>query len=323
MSVATANGEADTMPDRRKLARRRAPVHGDIEGFTRDQVELVKRTIAQGATDDELKMFLYHARRTGLDPFARQIYFIRRWDTQQQKNIGAIQTGIDGMRLIASRTGRYRPDDETPRYIYDANGVLEAATVRVYVFHSETKTWYPVPAEARFEEYSQRTRDNKLFPNWQRMGHLMLAKCAEALALRKAFPADLSGIYSEEEVAVIGEPEPRELPRSEAQSEIPAPPPHPEHAQPHPTEPAASATSGAGSTKDQQLAIHRLAKGKHKLTDEQLDAWLKTAAGVESTTALTFQQASELIGMLQGTPTEGILRRLAPQATPEQTSLVR
>lgn len=166
--------------------------------WTPDQIDLIKRTIAVGSTDDELKLFLYQAKRTGLDPLSRQIHFVKR------KDKGTIQTAIDGYRLIADRTGKYAGNDD---YKFDEGlsifehdktkrGNPVTATATVYKIVDSERCAFT--ATARWEEYCP--ADEKSQFMWKKMRYLMLGKCAEALALRKAFPAELSGLYTDEEM---------------------------------------------------------------------------------------------------------------------------
>lgn len=174
--------------------------------FTNEKIELIKQTVAKGATDDELAMFLHVCQRTGLDPFMRQIHAIKRWNSAEKKMTMAIQTAIDGYRLIADRTGNYMPDDSEPIYSYDGEGGLEKCTVFVQKYHEKSKVWKRVPGTAHYSEYVQRKRPEanqelgEPTQFWKDKPHIMLSKCAEALALRKAFPAELSGIYTHEEM---------------------------------------------------------------------------------------------------------------------------
>lgn len=153
--------------------------------FSREKIDLIKRTIAADASDDELQLFLYTAKRTGLDPLARQIYAIKRGGKM------TIQTGIDGYRVIADRTGKlagisdYEFDSEEGKFPKKAT-----VTVKKVVNGAIAE----FTATARWGEY------NAGGSMWAKMPYLMLGKCAEALALRKAFPADLSGIYTTEEM---------------------------------------------------------------------------------------------------------------------------
>lgn len=168
--------------------------------FKPEQVQLIKRQIAKGVTDDELKLFLYQCARTGLDPFSRQIYALERREKDGDRWVSkmSIQTGIDGLRLIADRTGRYAPGPDN-EYEYDAAGNLRRATAHVRK-RTGDGTWHVISASAFFSEYAQTRQDGKPTKMWAEKPHIMLGKCAEALALRKAFPAEMSGIYTSDEM---------------------------------------------------------------------------------------------------------------------------
>lgn len=163
-----------------------APAH-----FTPEQVDTIKNMFCKGLSDDEFKVYLYTCQRTGLDPFAKQIYAVKRG------NAMTIQTGIDGYRLVADRSGKYAPGQE-PTFVYDPHGKLLSATAYIKKL-TKDGTWHIVPATAHFEEYVQ-VFNGKPAGLWQKMPRTMLAKCAEALAIRKCFPAELSGVYTEGEM---------------------------------------------------------------------------------------------------------------------------
>jgi phage recombination protein Bet len=168
--------------------------------FTDDQVKLIKSQIAPKATNDELSLFLYQCKRTGLDPLTRQIYAIHRNAKDANGNYVermTIQTSIDGFRVIAERSGDYAGQDEP--LFQEENGKLIKATVTVYRFRGDTR--YPAAVGvAYWNEYCQTGRDGKPMGLWAKMPHTMLAKVAEALALRKAYPQDLSGLYTNDEM---------------------------------------------------------------------------------------------------------------------------
>jgi len=173
------------------------------------------RRMYPSLTDDDMQLFLYHVERTGLDPLARQIFPVARWDkTKGREALSSIQATIDGFRLIAERSGKYAgqdgpywcgPDGEW-KDVWLSNEPPVAAKVGILRSDFSAPCW----GVARFDAYSQTKKDGTLNPFWARMGDVMIAKCAEALAMRKAFPHELSGIYTADEMAQSEtEPAPR------------------------------------------------------------------------------------------------------------------
>ncbi len=166
-----------------------------LSSLSTDKKELLKRTICKGATDDELELFTHACNRTKLDPFMRQIYAVKRW--QDGKEVMTIQTGIDGYRLIADRTGKYMPGKDCT-FTYKDGKVFSATA---YVKKKDDQgNWHEISHTAYWDEYAAKKKDGSLMTMWRDKPHIMLGKCAEAAALRKAFPADLSGIYTKEEL---------------------------------------------------------------------------------------------------------------------------
>lgn len=168
-------------------------------GERRGQVELAPRAV--------IAKFKHTCDRTGLDPLARQIYCIGRFS--QGVVEWSIQTAIDGFRVIAERSKKYAGQDAAewlteagewvPVFVKSVHGDHPLAA-RVSVYRHDWKDDKPAVGIATWDEYAQTKRDGSLTAMWEQRGPGQLAKCAEALAMRKAFPQDLSGLFTDDEM---------------------------------------------------------------------------------------------------------------------------
>jgi len=180
--------------------------------LTRGQVDLLKTTIAKGASDDELNLFIQVCKGAQLNPFLRQVFLVMRWDSKLGKETGVIQVGIDGFRSIAESSGNYAGNSDP---IFSSENQIEIEKTD-YKTKAKTSTKMTVPGQATVTVYKMvdgvkcefvaTARWNEYYPGpkigfqWHIRPFFMLGKCAEALALRKAFPKLLSGMYVPEEM---------------------------------------------------------------------------------------------------------------------------
>lgn len=175
--------------------------------LTRQQIEVIKEQFAKGASDTELQVFLYTCARTGLDPFSRQIHLVPRWDSRLRKEVRTVVVGIDGFRSVAERTGNYagntdpvfEGDKEISFSVGDkgSSKMTVPAKATVTVKKAVAGVIAEFTASAKWDEYYPGDKGGMM---WRKMPENMLGKCAEAKALRKAFPNVMSGLYVPEEV---------------------------------------------------------------------------------------------------------------------------
>lgn len=201
--------------DERAVAVAERPAAGALALWNRDEIDVIKSLICPGATDPELSLFAKVCQKTGLDPFARQIYGIMRSQRQQVNGTWqsveklSIQTSIDGLRLVAERSGKYAGqmgplwcgEDGVWRDVWLSSDYPSAAKVGVIKVGWSEVLWATATWRSYVQSYKNKDGKETVGAMWSRMPDVMLAKVAEALALRRAFPQELSGLYTGDEMA--------------------------------------------------------------------------------------------------------------------------
>lgn len=161
--------------------------------FDNQQLDLIRKTVAKGTTPEQFMLFIEVCKHYRLNPMARQIYAVVRGGQM------TIQTSIDGFRLMAERSGKYAGQLGPQWCGLDGEWVdvwlkpEPPAAARVGIVRSDFE--HPIWGVARYSSYAQSS------PIWSKMPDVMLAKCAESLGFRRAFPAEMSGLYTSEEMA--------------------------------------------------------------------------------------------------------------------------
>nr|WP_246256672.1 RecT family recombinase [Isoptericola halotolerans] len=264
------------------------------------QVSALQHIGVQDASPGDLAVFFHVVQRTGLDPFARQIYMIGRktkdqrtgeWTTKQ-----TIQTGIDGFRLIGRRASARSGDSVSvaaPQWCTRDGKWLDVwsgewgtpLAARVTI----TRDGDPFTAVAMFDEYKQTKRDGGLTQMWAQRPAGQIAKCAEAAAWRMAFPQDLAGVYSDDELQHADSPPPQRARRQSAADVLGTS----EADRPAEPEPSADAPS-AQAVKALWATLNEAGISEDR--DERL-RWMSNHVGREVATSkdLTAAEVSQLI----------------------------
>ncbi|MCE5319425.1 MAG: phage recombination protein Bet [Parachlamydia sp.] len=152
---------------------------------------LIQELYCKGSSPEECEFFFHCCKLYKLNPFMRQLQFVKMGGKM------TMIVTIDGLRAIAERTGRYAPGRDT-QFAYDKAGNLQAAKVFVKK-QTMDGTWHEVSATALMCEYGKSSG-----PMWKQMPSVMLEKCAESRALRRAFSTKVAGLYTVEEVGKEG-----------------------------------------------------------------------------------------------------------------------
>lgn len=152
----------------------------------------LKATVAKDANDAEFAMFIQFAKSTGLNPWKKEIWFIK-----DKNGRVVMMTGINGFYAIANAQPEF--DGIEAGYVSEKGEWVKSLQAGEKFIGAWARCYrkdrrVPFEAEARLSEFG------KSYGNWTTMPGYMIKKVAESHALRKSFPQQLNGLYAEEEM---------------------------------------------------------------------------------------------------------------------------
>lgn len=197
-----------------------------------DLVSVLQNSLYPGADIGSVQMVLNYCAAAGLDPMQKPVHIVPIWDSKAKRMRDVIMPGIGLYRTQAARSGNYAGVSEA-EYGPDITEKIGGVDVTYPAWCKvSVKRLLPNGQIAEFsaterwkENYAVKGgADKSIAPNamWQKRPYAQLAKCAEAQALRKAFPEFGSAATADEmegkeidmgAAEVVTEPEkPAELP---------------------------------------------------------------------------------------------------------------
>lgn len=196
-----------------KVSPPRLPYHPGIEErFGIDQAgwrALTDAIFPSASTTDAVILALSYCKARKLDPFKKPVQIVPMWDSKRKQMVDTVWPGIGELRTTAFRTGQYAGRDAAifgeTRELKLADDVTilfpEWCEVVVYRILHGVRCAFHGPRVYWMETYATKSRDSNA-PNsmWAKRPNGQLEKCAEAAALRAAFPEELGNEYSAEEM---------------------------------------------------------------------------------------------------------------------------
>jgi phage recombination protein Bet len=196
----------------------RLPYHPAIEekfGIDKSGWRALVEAIFPGAkSPDSVILALSYCKARGLDPFRRVVHIVPIWDKARQCYVETVWPGIAELRSTAFRTGEYAGREETrfgdavSRDWQDGRDTLTLefpawAQVTVFRYVRGCREAFAGPRVHWLETFAS-TKSGAPNAMWRKRPYGQLDKCAEAAALRVAFPEEVGGELTVEEISSHG-----------------------------------------------------------------------------------------------------------------------